>query len=130
VAHEFHVDKESGRLDIRTSGSVSCDESDLIVEKAKPLCREHSLGSVLLDLAHVGTDTDDLALYKIAREWAEFARGRIRTAFVKGHFPELDRYVGDVVREHGVAWALFDTRVEAELWLSRRVTPVGPTRPE
>ena len=126
MAHEFHVDKESGRLDMRTSDSICVDEADLIVEEAKRLCRKHSIRSVLLELGHVHTDTDDLALYKIGRGWAQFARGRVRTAFVKGHFPELDRFVGEVVREHGVAWALFDTRVEAELWLGRKMTPAGP----
>ena len=126
MAHEFHVDKESGRLDMQTSGSVLVDEADEIVEEAKRLCHEHSLRDVLLQLGHVRTDTDDLTLYKIGRAWAEFARGRVRTAFVKGHFPELDHFVGEVVREHGVAWAIFDTRAEAEVWLSREKTPADP----
>jgi hypothetical protein len=105
---------------------VTVEDADAIIEDAKRLCRKHSLREVLLELGHVGTDADDLALYKIARGWAEFARGRVRTAFVKGRFPELDRYFGEIIREHGVAWALFDTRVEAELWLGRKMTPIGP----
>jgi hypothetical protein len=95
-------------------------------ETGERLCREHSIRSVLVELEHIKADMDDLALYKVARRWAEFARGRVRTAFVKGHFPEMDTFVGEVVREHGVAWSLFETRAEAELWLSRKMTPTGP----
>ena len=126
MPYVFTVDRDIGRLDLRTSGSVTVEEADAIVDEAKRLCRKHSIRSVLLELGHVGTATDDLALYKIGRSWAEFARGRVRTAFVKGHFPELDRYIGEIIREHGVAWALFETRAEAELWLGRKMTPIGP----
>ena len=74
MPYVFTVDREDGRLDLRTSGSVTVEEADAIVDEAKRLCRKHSIRSVLLELGHVGTETDDLALYKIGRSWAEFAR--------------------------------------------------------
>jgi len=126
VAHEFHVNVESRRLDVLTSGTLTLKEAEEMVEDAGRLCRERALKSMLVELDFRIANVDDLGLYRIARAWAEFARGRIRTAFVKGNFPELDRYFGEIVREHGVAWALFETRVEAELWLGRKLTPAGP----
>jgi len=126
VAHEFQVDIESRRLDILTSGTLSLKEAEELIEGAERLCRRHALKSVLVDLHYRIANLDDLALYRIACGWAEAARGRMRTAFVKGNFPELDRYFGEVAREHGVAWGLFETRAEAELWLGRKMTPAGP----
>lgn len=126
MGHEIHVDKEAGRLDLRTSGSVSTDEAEQIAAKAERLCREHSLRSALIELEHVDIDVDDLAFYKLARRWAELARGRVRTAFVKGRFPQLEGYVSEVIQQHGVSLALFETRADAVLWLSRKMTPTGP----
>ncbi|MHC5054019.1 MAG: hypothetical protein ACYTKD_04800 [Planctomycetota bacterium] len=126
MPYRLEVDGESGRLLAWTSGTVSEEESDRLVEDAKRLCRKHSLRSVLIELDHTSTGTDDLAVYRLARSWAEFARGRVRTAMVLGHLPEVDRYFGDILREHGVKLGLFDSRVEAEVWLGRKMTPIGP----
>jgi hypothetical protein len=123
---EFDVDKGSSRLYVRTSGSMTGVEAMQMVEEAERLCSEHAVKDLLLELGHVLTETDDLTLYKMTRGWAEFARGRVHTAFVRGPIPDLDKYVGEILREHGVAWKLFDTRAEAELWLSRKMTPAGP----
>jgi len=126
VAHEFHVDKAASRLDIKTSGILSPEEADELIEGASRLCRKHALKGVLVDLNYSIANLDDLGLFRIGKAWAGSARGRIRTAFVKGNYPDLDRYFGEIVREHGVAWALFETRDEAELWLDREMTPAGP----
>jgi hypothetical protein len=126
MAYRFEVDVESARLLAWTSGVVSEAESDALVDEAKRLCGEHSLTSVLIELDHSSTGADDLALYRIARNWSGFARGRVRTAMVMGQLPETERYFGDVLRERGVKLGFFASRGEAELWLGRKRTPMNP----
>jgi hypothetical protein len=117
MPHEFYVDRGASRLDVRTWGTLSADEEKDLVEGVTRQCRAHSLARVLVDLNYVAVEPDDLALYRIGRIWADFARGRVRTAFVMGNFPELDRFVGEVMREKGAAWGLLKTKAEAEAWL-------------
>ena len=69
---------------------------------------------------------DDLAFYRVARIWADFARGRVRTAFVKGNHPDLDRYFANAINEQGAASQLFETRAEAELWLAQDAALTDP----
>jgi hypothetical protein len=126
MPHEFRVDVGHDRLYVRTSGSVSVAEADEMIEEARRLLRRRPVAGVLLELDHDHTETDDLALYRIARAYSEFASGRLPTAFVGGRFPGLDRYFEDVLRDQGVECALFGTRDEAERWLDRGETPARP----
>ena len=126
MAYRLEVDDVSSRLLAWTSDTISEDEADRLVEEAKGLCRKRSLTSVLIELDHSSTETDDLALYRIARNWSEFARRRVRTAMVLGQLPDTERYFGDILRERGVMLGLFASRAEAKLWLERKHTPMSP----
>ena len=125
MPHEFHVDGEASRLDVRTWGTLSTEEVDDLVEESMRQCRAHSLEQVLLDLNYLAVEPDDLLLYRISRTWAEFARGRVRTAFVMGNFTDLDRFVGEIVRDTGATWCLLRTRAEAETWLEAPAVPAA-----
>jgi len=126
VAHEFHVDGEGRWLSLLTSGSLTLEEAEEIAEDAGRLCRKHGLKNVLVELDLSVDGVDDLAFYRVARIWADFARGKVRTAFVKGKHPDLDRYFANAINEQGAASELFETRAEAELWLARDAAPAGP----
>ena len=119
MAHEFHMDDEGRWLNLVTSGTLTLEEAEEIAEDGARLCRKHGLKKVLVDLDMNVDGVDDLAFYRVARIWADFARGRVRTAFVKGNHPDLDRYFANAINDQGAASKLFETRAEAELWLTR-----------
>jgi len=123
VAHEFHVDGEGRWLTLLTSGTLTLEEAEEIAEDGARLCRRHGLKNVLVVLDLQVDGVDDLAFYRLARIWADSARGGVRTAFVKGNHPDLDRYFADAINEQGAAAKLFETTAEAEDWLAQDVKP-------
>jgi len=123
VAHEFQVDEERRRLVLLTSGTLTLEEAEEIAEDGARLCRKHGLMGVLVELDMSVEGVDDLAFYRIARIWADSARGRVRTAFIKGNHPDLDRYFANAIDEQGAASKLFETKAEAESWLAQDVKP-------